>query len=249
MTGGMSDNSNQTLRMEPKMPNGTDPTNHFTTLQAAEQITRSNVHWGSTLGNALTITYAFRQGIPENYVSSTKHNEKATFAEIAPQQKISVQLAMALWSDVARITFAQKFEPNPDIFPPKADIQIATYLSTTDESGGFAGFPDTANSGDVWLNRNSISATSTVIPGDFAFKIIMHELAHALGLEHPGDYNAAPGVKIEYKNDALYVEDTNTYTIMTYFDFQQLWRKSNHAHRQRYLWFQLQHWRRISKNL
>jgi hypothetical protein len=36
-------------------------------------------------------------------------------------------------------------------------------------------------------------------------------------LQHPGDYNAAPGVQITYDRDAVYAQDTDQYSVMSYF--------------------------------
>ena len=38
-----------------------------------------------------------------------------------------------------------------------------------------------------------------------------------MGLAHPGDYNAAPGVTITYQNSAQFIEDSQQYTVMSYF--------------------------------
>lgn len=38
-----------------------------------------------------------------------------------------------------------------------------------------------------------------------------------MGLQHPGDYNAAPGVSITYAKDATYFEDSRAHSLMSYF--------------------------------
>ena len=43
----------------------------------------------------------------------------------------------------------------------------------------------------------------------------MHEIGHAIGLDHPGAYN---GGNPTYAVDAGYIEDSRQYTIMSYFD-------------------------------
>jgi serralysin len=45
----------------------------------------------------------------------------------------------------------------------------------------------------------------------------MHELGHALGLSHPGDYNAGVGVVITYANSAQFIQDSEMYSVMSYF--------------------------------
>jgi len=45
----------------------------------------------------------------------------------------------------------------------------------------------------------------------------MHEIGHALGLSHPGAYNAQKGVTLTYSQNAEYYQDSLEYTIMSYF--------------------------------
>ena len=69
----------------------------------------------------------------------------------------------------------------------------------------------------MWVNLNS-SSNSDVSLGSRGFTRLLHEIGHALGLEHPGDYNAGPGVTITYDANAEYIEDTKQYSVMSYFD-------------------------------
>jgi hypothetical protein len=61
-----------------------------------------------------------------------------------------------------------------------------------------------------------VSTTSNPL-GSYSFFAIMHELGHAMGLSHPGDYNAGPGVSITYANSAQFVQDSEQYSVMSYF--------------------------------
>ena len=45
----------------------------------------------------------------------------------------------------------------------------------------------------------------------------MHEIGHALGMSHPGNYNAEEGVTLTYEANAEYYQDSLQYTIMSYF--------------------------------
>ena len=46
----------------------------------------------------------------------------------------------------------------------------------------------------------------------------MHEIGHAIGLSHPGNYNAGGGGgPIEYPTHAEYYQDSRAFTVMSYF--------------------------------
>jgi Ca2+-binding RTX toxin-like protein len=72
--------------------------------------------------------------------------------------------------------------------------------------------------GDLWLNLGGGISTDSVPVGSYTFSTIIHELGHALGLSHPGDYNAEPGVSITYDNSSQFLQDSNQYSVMSYFD-------------------------------
>jgi serralysin len=53
--------------------------------------------------------------------------------------------------------------------------------------------------------------------GSFGALALIHELGHSLGLNHPSDYTAVPGVPFSYANYAEYAQDSGQYTVMSYF--------------------------------
>jgi Ca2+-binding RTX toxin-like protein len=193
---------------------------HLSPSQAGAQITRHNLHWGSTaLGNAAgPITFGFRLSPP--FYNNPLSNEAGTFSAFNSLQMQAAETVMRLWSDMARITFS---EVNPGGYTNSAAILFGNYRSTTDGASAFAFYPITNNQssissqGDVWLNL-ARAGTATPQPGNFGFLALLHEVGHAVGLEHPGDYNAAPGTTITYAGNASYVEDSRQYTVMSYFD-------------------------------
>ena len=107
-------------------------------------------------------------------------------------------------------------------FDDTAAIQFQNYTSGAAGSGAFAYQPTSANrtagtfEGDVWIN---VSLAANVNPQvlDFGFSTLTHEIGHAIGLSHPGTYNANPITPITYNADAEYYEDSLQYTVMSYF--------------------------------
>ena len=46
--------------------------------------------------------------------------------------------------------------------------------------------------GDVWIN-NYYASQLAPSPGNYAYKTHIHEIGHAIGLTHPGDYDVGGG--------------------------------------------------------
>jgi serralysin len=179
----------------------------------------ANSFWGPGNGLATTVTYGFRQ-TAASYTSTKAIN---AFTQLSAAEISAVNLVMSLWSDICGI----KFElVNPSGYTDNAVILFGNYNNSNDPAGAFAYMPlstnasssGTSSKGDVWLNISSrgVSTTSTA-PGSYSFYTIMHEVGHAIGLTHPGPYQASTG-KATYTNDAQFVQDTGQYSIMSYFD-------------------------------
>jgi serralysin len=188
------------------------PTTHLNTTQAGAQITRGNYHWGSTLGASPgSITFGFRTSAPS--YTETGEDLPGTFSAFTAQEQATARAALALWASVANITFTDLGNTN------NATIEFANYYSSTDGAQAFAYFPGrtaaTAYEGDVFMNTAYVNTTS-LGPGTYDWMTLIHEIGHALGLQHPGDYNAGTGT-ITYNNSASYVEDTRQYSLMSYF--------------------------------
>ncbi|MEY3288508.1 MAG: hypothetical protein RLZZ419_750 [Pseudomonadota bacterium] len=171
--------------------------------------------WSATMGTGATITYGFRE-TAANYTA--EGSNISTFSQISSTEMSAVETILSLWSDVSGI----KFEAvNPGSYTDNATILIGNYNDSTDGAGAFAAYPgssavDSIDS-DLWLNLGGGVSTDSVPIGSWTFSTIIHELGHALGLSHPGDYNAAPGVAITYDNNAQFLQDSNQYSVMSYF--------------------------------
>lgn len=191
-------------------PNSKDS---FTTDEAAAQLGRNNASWGAGLGQAASVTFAFRSSAPDTLPDDTSGFERFTELQIG----VTLQ-ALQAWSDVANLTFTRVNEG--DGFSNNATLLFSNYSSGQTGSAAFAYLPGSvgsgSNAGDVWINASLAYNTNPVLLG-YGFQVLTHEIGHAIGLSHPAAYNADEGVSITYSADAVYYEDSRQYTLMSYF--------------------------------
>lgn len=203
---------------------GTGPTGKPSLLpgDAGAQITRTNLTWATGIGQATSVTYAFRGTAPTTMPSDT-----TGFSTFNAQQITATLLALQSWADVANITFTRVQDTGSEYSATNnATILFGNYSAGASGAAAFAYLPGSAGSsgarlstaaqGDVWVN-NSLSYNAAPVLLQYGYQVLTHEIGHAIGLSHPADYNAGAGVTITYSANAIYFEDSRQYTIMSYF--------------------------------
>ncbi|MGJ8616225.1 MAG: M10 family metallopeptidase C-terminal domain-containing protein [Sulfitobacter sp.] len=182
----------------------------YDVTMGAGNLIRSDASWAATPGTGATVTWSIR-------TSGSEPSGGNPFVAPSAAQVGAIDAVMDYIAGVSGLTFNQV---NPGGTSNNATMVFGAY-NANDGSGAYAYYPgstaSSANAGDVWLNNNAGSTTSLPI-GSYSYFVLLHEIGHAIGLAHPGDYNAAPGVSITYANNAQFIEDSHQYTVMSYFD-------------------------------
>lgn len=207
-TAVLRDYDADVIRAGVAAPNGKEI---FTLPQVIDQLTRANVAWTGVAGNpapkagAGTITFAFFDFAAQVYSS-----EANQFQPLTEAQRTAIRNAFALFGDLVNVDFVEGTVAT-------ADINIGNINSTEDFYSAYASYPGfSQKAGDMWF-RVGAAAHEQVGLGEAGFRTMMHEIGHALGMSHPGNYDAAPGATITYAEHAEYYQDSFEYTIMSYF--------------------------------
>ncbi len=165
--------------------------------------------WGGAVGTGLTISYSFSDMLTawgSSYSSSNEYN--VGFREFTSSEKDGATLALQAWSNVANIAFEETF--NDNVNPLNGDMRFSVWNDPDSDVAGHAYFPGSyAAAGDVWLNSDWFSGSDDMSPGSWRFETLLHEIGHALGLDHPHD-----GLVADPENDWLGV------SVMSYRTFE-----------------------------
>ena len=205
--GSVSDTSFYALSAKPSL----------SLTDGGAKLLADNASWSSALGQMATVTYGFRVSPPSG--NAYTDIETSTFSKVDAAEMAAIRYAITAWSDVANIRFTDAGATN------SASILFSNY-DHDDGSAGYAYQPinrsisANSNEGDVWLNTFDGGMADPQL-GTNDYNTIIHELGHAIGLSHPGAYNAGDSDNINYTDNAEFVQDSLQYTVMSYFDAKE----------------------------
>jgi len=165
------------------------PITNLTNAQVSAQL-NSGRTWSSS-----TITYAY----PTTTTGlSNSGGEASAFRPATAAQQALFSLAIATWDDLIARTLTQT---------TSTSSQIEFAYTTTGIEYAHAYFP---TGGTIWFNPSEPSLVTTRV-GAYGFQTMVHEIGHALGLNHMGNYDGEGSW-----NPSSY-QDSVVLSIMSYF--------------------------------
>lgn len=167
------------------------------------------------LGTPTFVTYSFSNARS----SYSNFFDNQSFASWLPDQKVHVRQAFDLWAAASGIVFLEV--PDEEIGQIRVSLVDLTgqFNAVGQPLSGYAYRPSLINAdnatridydtlgGDIFLNSAFYANTATAFtPGQQGFSILLHEIGHAIGFNHPFD-------GMPRRDPTL---DNGRYTVMSY---------------------------------
>jgi Ca2+-binding RTX toxin-like protein len=168
-----------------------------------------NYRWGNGISDSYRVTYSFPNVSSSVWRTYDLTSEINGWSPLTTAEQQHVEAALELWSNVANIDFVQVLDnqyvsgdlrfAHSDLVESDSFAAAWAYIPTPAyvEKIGFA----SKKAGDVWLDNDDYS----VYGNTTNYQILIHEIGHAIGLEHPHE-----GIVMDEQFD------NQQYSVMSY---------------------------------
>ncbi|MFN3944456.1 MAG: M10 family metallopeptidase C-terminal domain-containing protein [Allosphingosinicella sp.] len=180
----------------------------FTLPQVIAQLTRTGLSYSE---NALYFT--FPTSMPAAW---SNHPQRSTFYPFSEAQKQAARIAFEEIGSITNLKFVE--------LPYDGNVGGRISLGNWTQAGS-SGLIDGVSNGKITGGAVFIQQTlrdydpeTSLFPGNTWYHLLIHEIAHVLGIPHPSNYHLAdPSKPFNYANVAAYQQDSLQFTVMSYF--------------------------------
>mgnify|MGYP003112548625 CR=1 FL=1 len=141
-----------------------------------------------------------------SFDTSLSNKIRVDLNALPPEAQALARAAMQAWKSVADIRFVE--------------VRNGAQITFTDNQPGaysaFSYIGEYTQSATVNISADWLANYGSELD-DYSFLVYMHELGHALGLGHQGDYNGAAN----FDTDAVFGNDSYQMSVMSYFSQTQ----------------------------
>lgn len=157
------------------------------------------------------ISYSFptdATNFVDNY--STTMEQQKSFLPLSSAMQAGIRQALSLWASVANLTFTE--------VPDSTTYGVLRFGQTSGTSTAHAYDPYTSErGGDVWFGyKETYTNPQWQTFSNYDFETMVHEIGHALGLKHPGNYNGDGTGDPPFADSSI---DCMAYTLMSYHSY------------------------------
>lgn len=135
---------------------------------------------------------------------------------LTADEQTLARAALAEWHDIIGVNFKEVTLGGQILFTDEEDSTAGGQPSAYTEDTSSGGITSSAH---VHISHSWVTNFGETLPSggqsldSYAFQTYIHEIGHALGLGHAGDYNGDAA----YGSDALFANDSWATSIMSYF--------------------------------
>lgn len=161
----------------------------------------------SAVGSPVTVTFSFPAMVPASYSGE----DALEWKPFSAAQQAATREVLGLLQQQIGITFQEVTE--------SATVSGTMRFGNTKQTGssGYAYMPNSTNSDRDADTFMAIGYDGDPVKGDYNWGTLVHEVGHAIGLNHPGNYNAGESRNTDAVGNFLSAdEDAFFNSIMSY---------------------------------